>query len=496
MTITAERVSPKLAGTGALENVFEKEGYHHRSALEQQVKRLQLRIAKATREGRWNKVKALQRLLTRSLAAKILAVKRVTENKGKRTPGVDGRVWQTPASKQQAVKQLRHRGYRPQPLRRLYIPKSNGKQRPLGIPTMHDRAMQALEEQALQPVAETLADHHSYGFRPYRSAADAIQQCFISLAQKDSAQWVLECDIRGCFDHISHEWLLQHIPMNKDLLKRWLKAGYLEQGSLYSTKAGTPQGGIISPVLANMTMDGLEAEVLSALPRRQCGRRTKIHMIRYADDFVITADTKIMLEETIKPVVIRFLAQRGLELSKEKTQIVHINKGFDFLGKNVRKYNKKLLIKPSRKSIKSLLDKVRGVIRKNRSAQQANLIHVLNPIIRGWVKYHRHGVSKDIFSQIDSAIWESLWRWSVRRHPKKGAKWVAKRYFHRVDNFKWSFADGKSIKDCFIGVVLFRAATEVIERHIKIKGEATAFDPQWVDYLEGRRGKKKPTIFC
>lgn len=473
--------------TGAPVNLFEKEDNTIGFDLEQQTKRLQMRIAKATRVGRWNKVKALQRLLTRSFAAKVQAVKRVTENRGRRTPGVDGRIWQTPASKRQAVTQLKHRGYQPLPLRRLYIPKSNGKKRPLGIPTMHDRAMQALEEQALQPVAETLADKHSYGFRSHRSTADAIQQCFITLSHKASAEWVLECDIRGCFDNISHEWLLKNIPMDKCILKRWLKAGYLEDGSLHSTKAGTPQGGIISPTLMNMTLDGLESTILSAAPKAKRGQSNKIHVIRYADDFVITADTRELLVNYVKPAVVHFLAERGLELSQEKTQVVHIKQGFDFLSQNIRKYGNKLLIKPSRQSIRSLMDKVRSISSRNKTAKQVNLIRILNPIIRGWAMYHRHVVSKDVFGWIDHEIWLRLWRWAVRRHPNKGLKWVAKCYFQRVNNSQWNFAVGQSVGQCFIGAKLFSASTIPIIRHIKIKSDATGFDPQWVNYLEKRK---------
>ncbi len=244
MTAKAKPDTSSFVRTGAPINLFEKGNRGQWDHLEKQVKRLQFRIAKATREGRWNKVRCLQRLLTRSYAAKALAVRRVTRNRGKRTCGVDGRLWSTPNSQRNAVSQLRHHGYKPMPLRRIYIPKSNGKRRPLGIPTMHDRAMQALEELALQPVAETGADRHSYGFRPNRSTADAIGQCFNCLARKNSAQWILECDIRGCFDNISHEWLQENIPMDRHILRRWLKAGYLENGSLHDTEAGTPQGGI------------------------------------------------------------------------------------------------------------------------------------------------------------------------------------------------------------------------------------------------------------
>ena len=208
------------------------------------VRRLQARIVKATKEGRWGKVKALQHLLTHSLSGKALAVKRVTENQGKRTPGVDRVTWSTPGAKSKAVASLRQRGYRPQPLRRVYIPKANGKRRPLGIPTMKDRAMQALYLLALEPVAETTADSNSYGFRPERSCADAIQACFNAVRRQVSAQWILEGDIKGCFDNISHEWLLENIPTNKTILRKWLKAGFIEEKTLFPTDTGTPQGGL------------------------------------------------------------------------------------------------------------------------------------------------------------------------------------------------------------------------------------------------------------
>ena len=209
---------------------------------QRQVRRLQARIVKATREGLWGKVKTLQWLLTHSFAAKALAVKRVTENQGKKTPGVDRVLWRTPAAKLKAIKSLQRRGYRPLPLRRVYIPKANGKLRPLGIPTMIDRAMQALHLQALATVAETLADRNSYGFRPERSTADAIEQCFKALGKGKSPQWVLEGDIKGCFDHISHDWMLQHIPTDATVLQKWLSAGYVENRTLFPTEAGTPQG--------------------------------------------------------------------------------------------------------------------------------------------------------------------------------------------------------------------------------------------------------------
>jgi RNA-directed DNA polymerase len=252
---------------------------------ERQVGRLHARIVKATRESRWGKVKTLQRLLPHSFSGKALAVKRVTENQGKRTPGVDSVSWTTPAGRLKAIGSLHRRGYRPLPLRRVYILKANGKQRPLGIPTMNDRAMQALYLLALEPIAETAADPNSYGFRPKRSTADALQQCFNTLCRGCSPQWVVEGDIKGCFDHISHEWMLQHVPTDEAVLRRWIKAGYVENRNLFPTEAGTPQGGIISPTLANMTLDGLEKLLTQRFPRAkwQEGKiwRPKVNLVRY-----------------------------------------------------------------------------------------------------------------------------------------------------------------------------------------------------------------------
>lgn len=456
--------------------------------IEKDVKRLQVRIAKATQEGRWGKVKALQRLLTRSYYSKMLAVKRVTENRGKRTPGIDSKIWSTPAAKSKGALTLKHRGYQPQPLRRIYIPKSNGKKRPLGIPTMRDRAMQSLWKLALEPIAETRADPNSYGFRPERSTADAIAHCFNALAKRTSAMWVLEGDIRGCFDNISHDWLLRNITMDKVVLRKWLKAGYVENGTLFATEAGTPQGGIISPVLANLTLDGLEQAVnLSVSPKDTPRRPFKINVVRYADDFIVTGASKEVLQNQVRPAIEVFLKARGLELAGEKTKVTHIAQGFDFLGQNIRKYSGKLLITPARKSVKALLDKVRKIVNENKSATQANLILNFNPVIRGWAMYHRHIVSKARFTWIDHQIWRILWRWAVRRHAKKGAKWVKKKYFYVEGARHWVFASDGRVNDISQRLRLFSATTVLIVRHIKIRSAVNPYNPAWNAYLERRR---------
>ena len=290
------------------------------------VRVMQKRLAKATQEGKWRKVKALQRMLTRSFSAKALAVKRVTENQGKKTAGVDGELWDTPQIKVAAIAQLKKQRYRPLPLRRVYIPKSNGKERPLGIPTMRDRAMQALYLLALDPVLESVSDPNSYGFRKERCTADAMEQIFKQTCRKVSARWILDADIAGFFDNINHQWMVDHVCMDKSILRKWLKCGVIDRGQLKATTVGSPQGGIISPALANWTLNGLETQLVAHL-RAKWGvtksEKLKVGVTRYADDFIVTGASKDVLETEVKPWIEAFLAQRGLQLSAEKTRIVH-----------------------------------------------------------------------------------------------------------------------------------------------------------------------------
>lgn len=461
------------------------------------VKKLQVRIVKAQKEGHYSKVKSLQWLLTHSFYAKALAVKRVTSNQGKRTSGVDHELWLTPQAKFNAISKLNRRGYRPQPLRRHYIPKKNGKMRPLGIPTMTDRAMQTLYKFSLEPIAETYADPNSYGFRIGRSTHDAIEQCFTDLNKGKSPEWILEGDIKGCFDHISHEWLLENIPMDTQILEKWLKCGYVETRKLFPTDEGAPQGGIISPTLMNMTLDGLERLLQERLPTRQkVNGRThfnKLNFVRYADDFIITGESPEFLRDKVLPIVKEFLTERGLQLSEEKTVITHIEDGFDFLGKNIRKYNGKLLIKPSKTSVKSFLEKVRSIIKGNKSTKQETLIRKLNPVIRGWVNNQRYVVSSKVFSRVDYEIYKCLWQWAKRRHKKKSHKWIAQKYWHHIGSRQWTFSvpyENQSTEGEPLYCKLEYATDTKIIRFKKIVAEANPFDEYWTDYFEEREGEK------
>lgn len=454
------------------------------------VKKLQMRIVKAKQEGKQGKVKALQRLLTTSFYARVLAIKRVTENKGKKTAGVDGEIWSTDKLKLDAISKLKRRGYNPKPLKRIYIPKKNGKKRPLSIPTMLDRAMQTLYKFALEPIAEVGADPNSYGFRAKRCPQDAIEQCFIVLARDNSAEWVLEGDIKGCFDNISHEWIMKHIPMDKEILRKWLKSGFIETKELFPTKSGTPQGSPISPTISIMVLDGIETILKKKFkPYYIKGKEIayKVNIVKFADDFIITGRSKELLENEVMPIVKEFLKERGLELSDEKTLITHIDEGFDFLGSNIRKYNGKLLVKPSKSSIKSVLAKVRKIIKNNKMATQEELIERLNPIIRGWVNFHRHNVSKQTFRYIDYKVFEALWTWCKRRHNHKSRYWIKERYFHLVGRRNWTFSYlendsnvGKKYKQ------LYYASDRHITRFTKIKIMANPFDQEWEMYFEER----------
>jgi RNA-directed DNA polymerase len=455
-----------------------------------EVKRLQMRIAKAVREKHYGKVRALQWILTHSFFAKLLAIRRVTQSSGAHTPGVDGVIWKTPEQKMKAAKSLQRRGYKTKPLRRIYIPKKSGNdRRPLSIPVILCRAMQALHLLALEPVAEMRADKNAYGFRPKRSTADAIEQCFKALARKSSPSWILEGDIRACFDSLSGTWLEDNIPMDKTLLSRWLRAGYVEKETLHPTFHGVPQGGVISPCILVLALSGLEEAVKSATSRKD-----KVNVISYADDFVITGTSREVLENKVMPAVVAFLKERGLELSLSKTKITHIDEGFDFLGFNVRKYKGKLLIKPCKKNVKAFLKETRKLIKSNATVGTEALVFQLNPRIRGWANYFCHVVAKETFSYVDHFINQALLRWVKRRHPNKSSQWMRKKYFRSQGLRNWIFSTtmitGKGEK---VFLDLLAMVHTPIRRHVKVRAEATPYDPRFTEYFLRRSGLWKGT---
>lgn len=453
------------------------------------VKRLQARIVKVVKEGKWREVKNLQRLLSHSWQARALAIKRVTENKGRRTPGIDGELWKSTAQKWNAIERLSKKGYKPHPLRRIYIPKKNGKMRPLSIPTMLDRAQQALHLQTLEPVAETVADPHSFGFRKERSTADAIAQCYLILGRKHSAEWVLEGDIKGCFDHISHEWLENNIPMDHDMLRRWLKCGYMEERELFPTEEGTPQGGIASPVLANMTLDGMERKLRQRYPLelRRKGNNPKVNYVRYADDFIVTASSRELLEDEIKPMIKEFLSERGLSLSEEKTRITHVDEGFKFLGFHIQRKKTHLRITPTESNIKKLKEGVKELIDKHRGRAAADLIAALNQKMGGWGNYYRHVSSAKAFIEIDHYTFRRLWDWVRRRHPGKSVRWRKQHYFPATEQKSWKFSgiDQKGRVRRLLALV-----TLGYQRHYQVKAEANPYDPEWEPYFKVRAWRK------
>jgi RNA-directed DNA polymerase len=472
--------------------------------LERAVFKLQKRIFQASRRGDARAVHRLQRLLINSWAAKCIAVRRVTQdNQGKKTAGVDGVKSLSPRARIKLVKCLLLTGTS-QPTRRVWIPKpGTEEERPLGIPTMDDRARQALVKLALEPEWEAKFEANSYGFRPGRSAHDAIEAIFNQIRFK--AKFVLDADIAKCFDRIGHQALLNKLrapPTIRRQVKAWLRAGVMDGDHLFPTLEGTPQGGVVSPLLANIALDGLEELVKQALPKSQ---RKQVGVIRYADDFVILHESLEFVQRA-QAIISEWLAGMGLELKPSKTRISHTlevhqgNVGFDFLGFHIRQYEVaksrsahnsvgqrlgfKTIIKPSDKSVRRHVERLREIVQTHKGGtKQEALIHALNPVIRGWCNYFSTVCSKEVFNGIDNIMYGMLRRWALRRHHCRGKREVARKYWlHRGE---WKFSTP-------LGVKLFYHDQTPIRRHTKVQESRSPFDGDWI-YWSSRLGKHPET---
>lgn len=468
----------------------------HWKTYQRNVYRLQKRIYQATRQGDWKRVHKLQRLLLRSWSARCIAVRQVSQdNRGKRTAGVDGvKNLTSPLRLRLAHKLAQLAEWQVAPIRRTYIPKpGTTEKRGLGIPVMADRACQALVKLALEPEWEAQFEPNSYGFRPGRAVHDAIEAIFNTICLKP--KYVLDADIEKCFDRINHDALLnklETLPVVEQLVRGWLKAGIVDAGQWLFPEAGTPQGGVISPLLANIALHGFERALVAV------SRRHHISVIRYADDFVVMCiDLEAVL--AVKQRAEEWLAEMGLRLKEAKTHITHTlndyagQVGFDFLGFHVRQYRVgrhrtrtyrgrpgfKTLITPAMKGVKRHTEKVRRIIQQYRGAPQTALITVLNPVIRGWTNYYRTCVAKDTFNQMDRLLFEKVMGWAAYRHPNRGYRWRYRRYWRRR-GLRMVFSDGTH--------TLNHYAEAHIVRHVKVRGEKSPYDGDWV-YWGARLGR-------
>ena len=489
--------TPPAGGVGANgpeDAVLEWDAVDWRAA-EDRVRRLRQRIFAATRAGDHKRVRSLQKLMLRSLSNTLLSVRQVTErNAGRLTPGVDGRIALSAADKERLVIEIQWSPRRARPVRRVFIPKATGKLRPLGIPVISDRAQQARVRNALEPEWEARFEPKNYGFRPGRGCHDAIEAIYQVVKGKDPRrQWILDADLQGAFDHIDHDFVLGQLGSfpGRDMIRAWLRAGVVEKGRFAPTEEGAPQGGVISPLILNITLHGMEtAAGVRYFRRSRGGIETAPDapvLVRYADDLLAFCRTHQHAEQ-VKQQLAEWLRPRGLGFNEAKTQLVHLNQGCDFLGFNIRRYHGKLpLIKPSDPAVGRIRERLRTEMRVLLGSNAASVMRTLTPIVRGWAAYYRIGVSSAVFSALDDYMWKLLYKWIKRTHPNKSRWWRMDRYFDRFNrsrNNRWVFGD----KDT--GAYLPKFAWTKIVRHVMVTGTASPDDPDLARYWADRRGKQ------
>jgi len=496
----AEAAPGRVVVNGPEDELFEWDAVDWRAA-EEDVRRLRQRIFAATRAEDWKKVRNLQKLMLRSRANALISVRRVTEvNAGRKTAGVDGQVVVMDQHKVDLTGWVQHRAkpWSPRPVKRVYVPKSDGRRRPLGIPVIADRCLQALTVNALEPEWEARFEPKSYGFRPGRGCHDAIVAIHTTVSRRDAKRvWLLDADLAAAFDHLNHDHILKSLGgfPARELVQQWLAAGVIEDGRFTATDEGAPQGGVISPLIMNVALHGMEAA--AGVRYHVTGTRAGKTMddcpvvVRYADDLIALCHTREQAEQ-VKAQLAEWLAPRGLVFNQAKTQITHLNTGVDFLGFNIRRYpNGKLLTKPSNDAVRRIRRRLSAEVRALRGANADTVISKLNPIITGWAAYYRIGVSKRIFNALDAHVWRLVYKWARFSHPNKSRHWVKARHFgafHPSRQDTWIFGSRDT------GFYLRKFSWTQIVRHRMVTGGSSVDDPDLATYWAQRRRRTRPPV--